>query len=87
MSVSVEFFGVVRERAGAAGATSDGSCLGDVLSDLAKRFPRLAAECFDGRRLASGYVASVAGQRFVSDPETPLAAGDSLLLLSLDAGG
>ena len=33
------------------------------------------------------YKLSLNGERFVSDPETPLADGDVLLLLSADVGG
>ena len=87
MSIVVELFGICRQRAGVASADVPGSCLGDVLEELATRYPRLAAECIDRRRLRAGYLANLGGQRFVSDPDTPLAAGDSLLLMSLDAGG
>ena len=33
------------------------------------------------------YLASLNGDRFVSDPDTRLAEGDVLLLLAADAGG
>ena len=35
----------------------------------------------------SAYRLSLNGERFVSDPRTPLADGDVLLLLSADVGG
>lgn len=87
MSVTIEFFGVPRSRAGVAKTTADGDSLGDVLAGLLERFPRLAEACFDGDRLRPGYVANVNGERFVSDPATSLKAGDALLILSADAGG
>jgi len=34
-----------------------------------------------------GYTVNLRGERFVTDPETPLADGDTLLLMTLDAGG
>lgn len=87
MSIAVELFGVPRRRTGVAQAQAEGSRLDEVLVDLAKRFPLLAGECVVDGRLQSGTIANLNGQRFVSDPATPLADGDRLLILSADAGG
>lgn len=87
MNVTVEFYGIPRQRAGVEAAPAQGRLLGDVLCDLAARFPRLAETCLDGGRLRAGYVANLNGRRFVTDPQTALAAGDRLLILSADAGG
>ncbi len=76
-----------RARAGVATTTAAGDCLGDVLADLAARFPDLATTCIDGRQLRPGFTANLDGQRFITDPDTRLEDGDRLLLLSLDAGG
>ena len=87
MTITVELYGIARRRAGTANATAAGRCLGDVLADLARQFPELAEACFDGGRLKPGFVANVDGDRFVSDPQTPLGGETSLLILSADAGG
>ena len=87
MQVAVELFGIARARAGVAQTTAEGNCLGDVLTDLATRFPELAEACIDGCHLRPSFTANVSGQRFVTAPETPLRAGDTVLLLSMDAGG
>ena len=87
MQVTVELFGIPRARAGVAQTIASGRCLGDVLADLAVRFPSLAETCIDGRRLRPGYTANLRGERFVTATETPLSEGDTVLLLSLDAGG
>lgn len=87
MQVPVELFGIARARAGVSQTTAEGDCLGDVLADLAARFPDLAETCIDGRRLRPSFTANLGGRRFVTAPETPLQAGESVLLLSLDAGG
>jgi len=87
MSVIVELFGIPRARAGVTEVTVSGNNLGEVLVDLARLCPRLAETCLDGQRLRAGYTANLRGERFVTDPETPLAAGDTLLLMALDAGG
>ncbi len=87
MQVSVELFGIPRARAGVAQAVVNGSTLGDVLLNLAMRFPKLGEACMDGRNLKPGYIANLRGERFVSDPATDLMDGDAILLMSLDAGG
>ena len=87
MSITVEFFGIPRQRAGVASATAEGSCLGEVLLDLAARYPELAKVCFDGKGLKTGFIANLNGRRFVADPETPLEDGEPLLILSADVGG
>jgi molybdopterin converting factor small subunit len=87
MQVAVELFGIPRARAGTAKTTAAGECLGDVLADLAGRFPALAETCIQGRSLKPTFTANLGGQRFVSAPETPLNEGDTVMLLSLDAGG
>jgi molybdopterin converting factor small subunit len=87
MQVAVELFGIARARAGVARTTAQGQCLGDVLAHLGERYPALAESCIDGRQLRPSFLANVSGQRFVSAPETPLCEGDTVLLLSIDAGG
>jgi len=87
MPVKVEFYGIPRARAGVTETISQGSSVGDVLEDLARRLPQLANACIDGRNLKSGYTLNLKGDRFLTDPQTPLADGDVLLFLSLDAGG
>ncbi len=87
MLIQVEFFGIPRARAGVEKVQASGDCLGDVLADLAVRFPDLAETCIEDRHLRAGYTANLRGERFVTDPETQLSDGDTLLLLNLDAGG
>jgi len=87
MQVTVELFGIPRARAGVAQTIASGQSLGDVFADLATRFPSLAETCIDGRNLRPGYTANLCGERFVTATETPLSEGDTVLLLSLDAGG
>jgi len=87
MLIQVELFGIPRARAGVEKTTASGDCLGDVLADLATRFPDLAETCIEDRHLRTGYTANLCGERFVTDPETALREGDLLLLLNLDAGG
>jgi len=87
MEVAVELFGIARARAGVAQTTAVGQSLGDVLADLACRFPQLAETCIMGRNLRPGFTANLSGRRFVTDQATLLAEGDTVLLMHLDAGG
>lgn len=87
LQVTVELFGIPRLRAGVSQSVADGSTLGEILLDLARRFPSLGESCIDGCTLKAGYIANLSGERFVTDPETELNEGDIVLLMSLDAGG
>src|SRR5688572_14100267 len=85
----VELYGVARLRAGreAVEIPVPGT-LGEALAQLAAAVPELvgAVIAVDGT-LAAGSVASLDGERFVTDPATPLPAGRPLLLLPASAGG
>ncbi|OGR09821.1 MAG: hypothetical protein A3K53_00085 [Deltaproteobacteria bacterium RIFOXYB2_FULL_66_7] len=87
MSVHVELFGIPQRCAGGDCVAAEGARLGEVLLDLARQFPELAAQCLDRGRLRPGYLASLNGGPFVTDPAAPICPGDSVLILSADAGG
>lgn len=87
MRVTVELFGIPRLRAGITRVDATGKTLGEVFCELAERFPSLGETCICGRHLREGFSANLRGERFVSDPDTILEDGDSILLLSTDAGG
>lgn len=87
MTVTAEFFGVPRLRTGVARVEVEAGTLGELLEALGTRFPDLAADCLNGDRLRTGYVANLNGERFTSDPGVPLTTGDNVLLLSADVGG
>ncbi|MCG8585851.1 MAG: MoaD/ThiS family protein [Pirellulales bacterium] len=87
MSVRVEFFGIPRSRTGVAGTTAVGATLGEVLGEIGDRFANFRESCLEGGSLAAGFTANVNGETFVRDPSTELADGDSVLILSSDAGG
>ena len=82
----VEFFGVPRERAGMSRLEVQADTLGQLLGTLAARFPSFE-QLVGVNRLHPSFVASLNGERFVSDPETALGKDDCVLILSADAGG
>ena len=82
----VEFFGVPRERAGISELEVHAETLGQLLGALVRRMPSLS-EIIQEDRLHPAFVANLNGDRFVTDPGTPLGADDCVLILSADAGG
>ena len=82
----VELLGIPRERAGVAELDLEAETLGQLLMALAVRFPSLG-DIIAADRLQPSFSANLNGDRFISDPRTRLGSGDSVLILSADAGG
>jgi molybdopterin converting factor small subunit len=82
----VEFLGIPRERVGLSELEVEAATLGQLLGTLATRFP-VFGQLVTAGRLDSSIAVNLNGDAFVSDPETALAAGDRLLILSADVGG
>ena len=85
-AMQVEFFGIPRERAGMASVEIAAQNLGQLLTALAAQIPSLN-DVISADQLHSSFVASLNGDRFISDPGTPLCESDCVLILSADAGG
>ena len=84
--MQVEFLGIPRERAGVSTLEVHANTLGQLLERLAADIPALA-ELITDDRLNPALAANLNGDRFVSDPQTPLDQHDCVLILSADAGG
>jgi molybdopterin converting factor small subunit len=82
----VEFLGVPRQRAGTSALDVQADTLGQLLGTLAAQIPALN-DLIVADRLHASFVANLNGDRFVSDPSTPLGHADCVLILSADAGG
>ncbi|MEK6239624.1 MAG: MoaD/ThiS family protein [Planctomycetales bacterium] len=87
MIVTVEFFGIPRERTKLSKVIVEGARLDEVFRELEEQFPDLAQACLQDGRLREGFAANLNGERFVSDPATEMQLGDSLLIMTADAGG
>ncbi|MAV37306.1 MAG: hypothetical protein CMJ59_17835 [Planctomycetaceae bacterium] len=89
--VEVEFYGVPRQRAGVERVklvfSTSTVVATDVVSALRRRFPDLQNDCLEGGWLHPSCAANVDGVAFISDPGTRLSCGQTLLLMSADAGG
>ncbi len=91
MHVRVEFYGIVRQRAGTSccelETDEDSLRLSEVLLRLERQYPVLVGDCLEHGQLRPGYLASLDGEQFVTDPDTPVSPGQSILILSADIGG
>lgn len=85
--VTVEFYGIARQRAGRATATVRARTVGEALRSVRQQHPQLHGAIRADGTLAKHFLVSLNGQRFVTSLEDSLCPGDHLLLLSADAGG
>lgn len=85
--VTVEFFGIPRQRAGRARMSISANTIAELLCALEKSCPGLEDLRQADGQLASHYLLSLDGQRFLGDLQQELQPGDKVLLLSADVGG
>ena len=80
--IRVELYDLARSRAGVAHLEVEAATLGEALREVVARCPRLTD--LDDLGL---WRVSLGGERFLTDPVTPLADGDTLLVFSAQSGG
>jgi len=85
--VTVEFFGIPRQRAGCAEMTVEAVTVGDALAAIVAARPALDGLVQPDGRVSPHYLVSIDGLRFVRDLREEVPAGSRVLLLSADAGG
>ncbi len=85
--VTIELYGVPRLRAGLGRLDVEAATLGEALRALGRACPALEGSVIVEGIARPAYKVSLNGDRFVSDPATPLAEGDAVLLLAADVGG
>ena len=85
--VTVEFYGIPRQRAGRADLNVPAGNVAELLAAIAQHCPALADLRRPDGRLAAHYLISLDGRCFINDPGSELRPGDRVLLLSADAGG
>jgi molybdopterin converting factor small subunit len=85
--ITIEFFGIPRQRAGCAQATLCGQTVDEALAAIEASYPNLRGLRRPDGGVAAQYLLSLNGKSFLSDPAQRLEPGSRLLLLSADAGG
>ena len=86
-TITVEFFGIPRQRSGCAETVVRGETVAEVLAAIESSFPALRGLRRPNGGPAKHYLLSLDGHSFLSDPQHRLEPGSRLLLLSADAGG
>ena len=86
-TITVEFFGIPRQRSGCPEAVVRGETVAEVLAAIESSFPALHGLRRPNGGPAPHYLLSLDGTCFLSDPHQRLAPGSRLLLLSADPGG
>src|SRR5947209_8240604 len=79
-TVTVELFGIPRQRAGQTELAASAGTLFEVLTDVQRQCPRL--ESVVGGIIAPHFRISLNGERFLTDLGEPLPAGSRILILS-----
>jgi molybdopterin converting factor small subunit len=85
--VTVEFFGIPRQRAGRADLAVPAGTVSELLRRVEESCPELKGLRQADGRLSPHYLLSIDGQKFVTDLQQRLRPGERLLVLSADAGG
>jgi molybdopterin converting factor small subunit len=85
--ITIELFGIPRLRAGIGRVQVEAASLAAALRGLGRLCPALDGPVVAGAALHPAYRACLNGEQFVSDPATPLADGDTLLVMAADVGG
>ena len=83
----IELFGIARARARREIIDLEAATLGEAVFALAEACPGLVPEVLADGRLNDLYLASLNGERFVSDPGTPIGPDDALLIVGAQTGG
>jgi molybdopterin converting factor small subunit len=87
VEVTVEFYGIPRQRAGRAELTVTAQTVGEVLAAIEVSCPGLTGLMQSDGSLATHYLLSLDGREFAANGRQSLRQGQRLLLLSADVGG
>jgi molybdopterin converting factor small subunit len=85
--VTVEFYGIPRQRAGRAELAVAARTVADLLDAIERTCPGLTGLRRPDGRLSAHYLLSLEGREFLTDLSRELRPGERVLLLSADAGG
>ncbi len=85
--VQVQFLGMPKVHAGCDSLCIEAETLGDAIDALAELVPGFVERCCDGRTLRTGFLAAIDCRNFTTDPSFPLTPGQTVQILSADAGG
>jgi molybdopterin converting factor small subunit len=84
--VRIELYGIARARAGTETIEVPARSVAEAVQALAEACPALVPEVVQGGRLTEGWLASLNGDRFVTE-DTLLGDDDVLVIMGAQAGG
>jgi len=87
VALRIELFGIARARAGVESVLVEAGRLDAALLALSAACPGLEPEVLAEGRLRDGFLVSLNGERFITDPSTRVEPGDSLVILGAQGGG
>lgn len=91
IEITVEFFGIPRQRTGqpqvSVSLSEEQGTLAGLLGKLAEEFTEFGTTCVNDGVLDPLYIANRDGGEFLTDASTIINDGDRILILSSDAGG
>jgi len=85
--VTIELFGLARQRGGRAELTARGATVAELLGSVVRMCPGLNDLVAPDGTLARHYLVCIDGERFIDDPSESFPAGSRLLILGADPGG
>ena len=91
MFVTIEYFGVPRQKTGVSSDSlsfaNSPTSLADVLTEIARQHTAFGDQCLTGDQLSRETIINLNGDQFVRSLDTHVVDGDHILILSTDAGG
>jgi|TARA_B100000700_G_scaffold67186_2_gene74316 hypothetical protein len=91
MKIKIEYYGIPRQRVGIASEmlVFDHEQMGikDIILTIARRHPEFQKHCMDGDEINKNFTVNLNGDKFYQVDDGFAQDGDSLLILSMDAGG
>ena len=85
--ITVELYGVPRLKAGIPSVRVAASQVAEALQKLSELCPPLRDAIVTDGLVQPSLRLNLNGERFIDDHSTPLSDGDTLILMSADAGG
>ena len=87
MTVTVEFFGIPRLRAGVTKIDIEATDVKEALDSVSEILPVWSDHCMKDGCLRPEYLMNINGTQFCTDENEKLESGDCLLIFSADVGG
>ena len=87
MTIRIEFYGIPKQRSGVDANDVEAATLGEAFQQLSEQLPQFAEACLVEGRLQPFCLANINGENFTTDLQAHLESGDTVMILSADAGG